>query len=58
MYSNELMKYLYSYNMPQKLEECPGMTSKGNSGKSDDVLKTLEKFKNIYAAVPVKFNHE
>ncbi len=58
MYSEELMKYLYSYNMPQKPEENKDFGDKHLTGKGKDVLNSLERFKNIYATVPVKFNHE
>ncbi len=58
MYSEDLMKYLYSYNMPQKPEETEDYGNKTRTGKKGSVLNTFEKFKNIYATVPVKFNHE
>lgn len=58
MYSEDLMKYLYSYNMPQKPEEAEDCGNKNCTGKKANVLDTFEKFKNIYATVPVKFNHE
>ena len=58
MYSDELMKYLYSYNMPQKSEVNVDLGGKKPSGRSKDVLNTLQKFRNLYATVPVEFHHE
>ncbi len=58
MYSEDLMKYLYSYNMPQKPENNEDFGNINHAGKKERVLNTFEKFKHIYATVPVKFNHE
>jgi len=59
MYSEELMSYLYSYDMPKKdgkhNEKEHKPFNKNKAGGHKDFLCTLKK---IYATVPVEFNHE
>ncbi len=55
MYSDEMMKYLYSYNLPQKTDETEEKKPKGGSR---NLLNTLNNFRNICATVPVEFHHE
>ncbi len=58
MYSEELMNYLYAYNMPKNPEEDKTSYNKKHTNKSKNVLNALERFKSIYATVPIKINHE
>lgn len=50
-----MMKYLYSYNLPQKTDETEEKKPKGGSR---NLLNTLNNFRNICATVPVEFHHE
>lgn len=52
MYSDELMKYLYKYDLPEKEETVE------QKEKEVPVLKVLKTFKGNFATVPVDFKHE
>lgn len=52
MFSEELTKYLYSYNMPQKEEPVKRLETK----KKELPLLTI--LKKAYIATPVNLHHE
>lgn len=58
MYSEELMNYLYSYDMPQKQKEETTNNTKPSNKSGILNLDTLKKLHNAYATIPVEFRHE
>ncbi len=58
MYSEKLMNYLYSYDMPHKQKEEDANNKKPSNKSGIINLGTLKKLRNAYASVPVEFNHE
>ncbi len=55
MYSEELMTYLYSYNMPQKKGDKETLDTKEEKNDMPLIKYIL---KSAYATVPVKYHNE
>lgn len=52
-----MMKYLYSYNLPQKSDDID-LGDKKLQGGNNNLFNTLNNLRNICATVPVEFHHE
>lgn len=59
MYSEELMNYLYSYDMPSKQKGHNDTNNKIPANKNKVInFNTLKKLHNAYAIVPIELHHE
>lgn len=57
MYSDELMNYLYSYNMPSKKKADAKCVLKNKPAQKGE-NPIVHVLKSAYATVPIHFSHE